>query len=180
MTTNDRRVEDRQALERLLAIYGADRTRWPARERLRFASVIAEDTVARRQFDEAAALDRVLDQAPRASEARVEALKARIVTAALASTDKGLVRAGTASPAGGNVIPLTRRPAFKPTFSRAEWPAAALLAASLVLGVMLGSYGTFDTAVQEVAAVTGYSTSTDSSQLALADDIDTSGDEDQL
>jgi hypothetical protein len=179
MTTNDRQVEDRQALERLLAIYGADRTRWPARERLRFASVIAEDAVARRQFDEAAALDRVLDLAPRASEARVEALKSRIVAAALSSSDKGLVRA-TAPQAGGNVIPLTRRSTFKPTFSRAEWPAAAVLAASLVLGVMLGTYGTFDTAMQEVAAVTGYSSSTDSSQLALADDIYMSGDEDQL
>ena len=36
-------------------------------------------------------------------------------------------------------------------FGRGQWPAAALLAASLVLGVLLGSAGTFDATVQEVA-----------------------------
>ena len=43
MTKMDKRAEDREALERLLEIYGADRTRWPARERLRFAGVVSED-----------------------------------------------------------------------------------------------------------------------------------------
>ena len=61
----DRRAEDRLALERLLDVCGADRTRWPARERLRFASFIGEDEGAKRLLAEADALDSLLDLAPR-------------------------------------------------------------------------------------------------------------------
>ena len=89
MTTNDKRVEDRQALERLLEVYGADRTRWPARERLRFASLVSEDDAARHLMAEAAALDSVLDLASKASAAREHALKERIVAAALRQTGSG-------------------------------------------------------------------------------------------
>ena len=85
MTKMDKRAEDREALERLLDIYGADRTRWPARERLRFAGIVGEDKVAARMLAEADALDRLLEQAPRASGADVEALKERIMAAALRS-----------------------------------------------------------------------------------------------
>ncbi len=70
MTKMDKRAEDREALERLLEIYGADRTRWPARERLRFAGVISDDKAAARMLAEADALDRLLEQAPRASVGR--------------------------------------------------------------------------------------------------------------
>jgi hypothetical protein len=83
MTKMDKRTEDREALERLLDIYGADRTRWPARERLRFAGIVSEDKVAARMLAQAGALDRLLEQAPRASGADVEALKERIMAAAL-------------------------------------------------------------------------------------------------
>ncbi len=85
MTKMDKRAEDREALERLLDIYGADRTRWPARERLRFAGIVGEDKVAARMLAEADALDRLLEQAPRASVADVDALKERIMAAALRS-----------------------------------------------------------------------------------------------
>ena len=81
--TKDKRSEDRQALERLLKVYGADRTRWPARERLRFAGLVAEDDAGRRLVAEATALDSLLDLAPKASAAREHALKERIVAAAL-------------------------------------------------------------------------------------------------
>ena len=46
MTNKDTQATDREALARLLEIHGADRTRWPARERLRFAGVISEDKTA--------------------------------------------------------------------------------------------------------------------------------------
>ena len=87
MTTKEKRAEDRQALEHLLEVYGADRTRWPARERLRFASLVAEDDGARRLVSEASALDSLLDLAPKASAAREHALKERIVAAALRQTE---------------------------------------------------------------------------------------------
>jgi hypothetical protein len=60
-----------------------------------------------------------------------------------------------------------------------------MLAASLVIGVMLGSAGTLDTTMQQMAEVTGLSTATDnvntdSSQLALGEEIEGQSDEDLL
>ena len=64
--------------------------------------------------------------------------------------------------------------------ARREWPVAALLAASLVVGVMLGSAGTFDTTVQDVAEAAGMVSTADAPQLALGEDILTAADEDLL
>lgn len=182
MTKMDKRTEDREALERLLDIYGADRTRWPARERLRFAGIVGEDKVAARMVAEADALDRLLERAPRASGADVEALKERIMAAALRSGAPQL--AVVAGRKGGVAQPVSsarRGPAFATRFGRAEWPAAAMLAASLVIGVMLGSTGTLDTTMREVAQVAGFgSTASDGSQLALSDDLYGQVDEDLL
>jgi hypothetical protein len=182
MTKMDRRAEDREALERLLDIYGADRTRWPARERLRFASVVSEDKAAARLLTEAAALDRLLEQAPRASGSDIDALKERIMAAALRSGAPQLAVVASGKPAAGTVMaPQGRRPAFAARFGRGEWPAAALLAASLVLGVMLGSAGTFDATMQEMAQVTGLtSTPSDTSQLAFGEETYGQMDEDLL
>ncbi len=118
MTKMDKRAEDREALERLLDIYGADRTRWPARERLRFAGIVGEDKVAARMLAEADALDRLLEQAPRASGADVEALKERIMAAALRSGAPQL--AVVAGRQGGRcpsrVVAARRGPAFATRF----------------------------------------------------------------
>jgi len=183
MTKMNKRAEDREALERLLDIYGADRTRWPARERLRFAGVISEDKTAARMLAEADALDRLLEQAPRASSADVEALKERIMAAALrAKAPQLAVVAGGKGPA---VKVAAARPALAARFARGEWRAAAMLAASLVLGVMLGSTGRLDSTFQQVAEVTGLRSaqtdiSTDNSQLALGEEIEAQPDEDML
>ena len=48
------------------------------------------------------------------------------------------------------------------------------------MGVILGSAGTLDTAVQEVAEISGYTTSTDTSQVALGEEIVAPVDEDLL
>jgi hypothetical protein len=176
MTRKDKQVEEREALERLLDTYGADRTRWPARERLRFASVISEDKAAARLLAEAHALDRLLDRAPHASQGDIEALKERIVAAALRADPPRL--AVVAGAGTRNILPL-RRPSLPNRFT--EWPAAAVLAASLVLGVMLGSAGTFSSTMQEMAQAAGFGDiGSDSSQLALGDYIDGQADEDLL
>jgi len=174
MTNMDKRAGDREALERLLDIYGADRTRWPARERLRFASVITDDEEAARMLAETQALDRLLDTAPRASDADVDALKERIMAAALRSAPRQFEVVGSGATTQRHAQPAARRFGF----GRSEWPAAAVMAASLVLGVMLGSAGTFDTTMQGVAQVAGYDAAT--SQVALLDYIDGSTDEDLL
>ena len=183
MTKMNKRAEDREALERLLDIYGADRTRWPARERLRFAGVISEDIAAARMLAEADALDRLLEQAPRASSADVEALKERIMAAALRVKAPQLAVVAGGKAVAGKVA--AGRPAVVARFARGEWPAAAMLAASLVLGVVLGSTGSLDTTFQQVAEVTGLRStqtdiSTDNSQLALGEEIEAQPDEDML
>ena len=179
MTNKDTQATDREALARLLEIHGADRTRWPARERLRFAGVISEDKTAAKLLAEAEALDRLLDQAPRASAAGIEALKERIVAAALRTHEPQL-----AVIAGGKkvaVVPHAQRGRRSLTTRFVEWPAAAVLAASLVLGVMLGTTGTVGMAMQEVAQVAGFGTGTsDGAQLALGDDALGQIDEDLL
>jgi hypothetical protein len=179
MTNKDTQATDREALARLLEIHGADRTRWPARERLRFAGVISEDKTAAKLLAEAEALDRLLDQAPRASVAGIEALKERIVAAALRTHEPQL-----AVIAGGKkvaVLPHAQRGRRSLTTRFVEWPAAAVLAASLVLGVMLGTTGTVGMAMQEVAQVAGFGNGTsDGAQLALGDDALGQIDEDLL
>jgi hypothetical protein len=176
----DKRAEDRQALERLLDVCGADRTRWPARERLRFASFIGEDEGAKRLLAEADALDSLLDLAPRASEARERALQERIVAAALRSweTRLAVVSSRAVAPAASSL--RSKFPVFAGWHVSREWPVAALLAASLVMGVVLGSAGTLDRAVQEVADISGYTTVTDAAQVALGDEIVAPVDEDLL
>lgn len=173
--TKDKRAEDRQALERLLEVYGADRTRWPARERLRFASLVAEDDASRRLLAEATALDSLLDLAPKASAAREHALKERIVAAALRQAEPrfAVVARSTESGAPGWRAWARRAPASS------GWVAGGVLAASLFVGVLMGSAGTFDTAVQQVAEAAGYSTA-DTSHLAQGDEMVASADEDVL
>lgn len=174
--TKNTRAQDLDALECLLEAYGADRTRWPARERLRFASFISEDAAARRLLKEAAALDSLLDRAPRVSEDREHALKERIVASALRSSEPRLAVVSGAAAATATKVPVwKRRPDVSSMFNRmpirSEWPAAAVLAASLVLGVMLGSAGTFEPTMQEFAEATGFDSADSSSQLAYGDDI---------
>jgi len=181
MATKDTRAKDRQALACLLEVYGADRTRWPARERLRFASFICEDEAARRLVAEATALDALLDRASLASEEREHALKERIVAAAMRSGERKLaVVTGRSTGSAARLAAWARRPSFTKATTSAEWPAAALLAASLVVGVVLGSAGTFDTTVEQMAEATGFATASEFPQLALGEEIITVTDEDLL
>lgn len=138
-------MSDREALERVLATFGADRDRWPAAERLRFAGLLAENADARRMLAEARALDRLLDAAPSIAPARQEALAARIVAEA-AGTPRSAI--SKVSAPVGPVVVLSGRAASSPTrgWSRAPGafvrsrvaPSAALLAASLVAGLVIG------------------------------------------
>ncbi len=175
MSTHERQSKEVDALERLLEIYGADRTRWPARERLRFASLIANEPEAQRIVEEADALDRLLDVAPIVKEEQEQALSLRIMAAARV-TESTSLSAGKAVPfAVSNIVKLPawmRRPQSAGAFGASEWPAVGLLAASLVLGVMLGSAGTLDSTMQEVADVAGLSSSDAvETQLALDEDM---------
>ncbi len=147
-----------QELNRLLEIYGADRSRWPAADRMRMSSVIAIDPRAKAALAEAAALDRLLDMAPLVSIDRERALAQAILAAAAANS----------SPAQtSNVValPAARKPAVPFLRGQARHAAGALLAASLVLGIFAGTSGQLSSTVDYVAEAVGLSD--DESELAF-------------
>jgi hypothetical protein len=177
MTGNgtDRRTEI-EALDALLASCGADRTRWPAHARLKFASLVATDPEAQRLVKEAAALDSVLDRAP-APVRPSDALAERIVATAIAgardrdprASDIRLPTRSRPSAAGaGRGISWARMR----DVSAMPWPAAALLAASLVIGAFAGTSGVLDQALVPIAEVAASDSDmeADASQLAFGDD----------
>ena len=138
-----------EAFGEVLERYGSDRTRWPAPVRMRFARLLSEDGAAEQRLKEAEALDRLLDLAPPPA----------VDTRALADRIMAAVEADT----GPVAHPLPKR-AWTPEVvrnrvaasGRTHGPAAALLAASLVLGMFSGLSGTFDTAVQPLVADATY------------------------
>src|SRR5262245_34780697 len=104
--------------ERLLDIYGGDRTRWPIDARAAAAHLVARDADARRLLAEAEALERVLECAPLPSLATEAALADRIIAAAQrsprmvkiggvrqAASDQARAEKAEASPASGPMRP---------------------------------------------------------------------------
>jgi hypothetical protein len=147
------------ALEQVLERFGSDRTRWPAPVRRDFAGVLARDSAAKTRLREAEALDRLLDLAPQpATDTR--ALADRILAAATAERT-------AASPPKARVAWASLRGR---TGGDTQWPAAALLAASLVLGAFFGLNGTFDAAVSPLVAAVSSDAEIDSSQIAFDSD----------
>ncbi len=112
----------------MLAAYGADRTRWPAPERRRLSDLRSDDPALEQELADEAALDRLLSQATPPPSPSEDALS------------RLLERARSDEPEGGaEVVPFRRRSPTpgRPAVSRMAWPAAALMAASLLLGIAI-------------------------------------------
>lgn len=134
---------DLKAFEHLLDSYGSDRTRWPAPQRLEFAGLVAGSPVAKRLYREAEAFDRLLDLAP--APASDEALLVdRIASAAFADAPEEAPRWQPAHREGA--MKRSGVPS-RSLMSRVSWPAASVLAASLVLGAVAGFSGALDNAM---------------------------------
>jgi hypothetical protein len=149
------------AFERVLETFGSDRTRWPARVRRNFAGLLAGNAEAQARLRDAEALDRLLDLAPQPA----------IDTSALA--DRIMAAAAAERPRASPARPRTPWPVFERRIrhaAEAQWPAAALLAASLVLGMFSGFSGAFDAAVDPLAAEASLETEIDPGQIALDSD----------
>jgi hypothetical protein len=147
------------ALEQVLERFGSDRTRWPAPVRRDFAGLLASSAEAKARLREAEALDRLLDLAPE-PEIDARALADRIVAAAAAE------RPAVVPPEARAAGAIGGRAAAR----RTEWPAAALLAASLVLGMFVGLNGAFDTAVAPLVAQVSADADIDPGQIAFGSD----------
>jgi hypothetical protein len=131
-------------LERLLEVYGSDRTRWPAEARAGASQLVSRDKAARRLLVEAEALDRALERAPLLSLGREAELADRI--AAAAQRSPRIVRFNTApssaptpGSSSGSILHLPDARARRQWRNATRFGgAASLLAASLAVGVMIG------------------------------------------
>jgi hypothetical protein len=166
-------------LGQLLDVSGAERGRWPADERTAAAQLAARDGEARRLVAEAEALDRVLDSAPAPASAVEAALAERIVAAAQRSPR--IVKLEDARPAAApdaTPVPTAAVPAIATASPRRlrlsgmEARAVALLAASLVIGVVLGNSGLTRQILPELADMAGLAPDRGGLvQIALSDEV---------
>lgn len=135
-------------LQAVLETLGARPERWPPDQRARLMTLVESDVRAAQAFSEAKALDRLLGMAQDGS-APDAGLEARILAAAghtpqahrpltvVGGTDGARGRSEHASGGSG----------------QRRWQAAALLAASLLLGVFIGLSGSAIPVLQDISIV---------------------------
>lgn len=174
MSNNTMTIAD---FERLLDVYGSDRTRWPVEARASAGQLVARDKAARRLLAEAEALDRALERAPLPSLAEEAALAGRILAAARRSprmvpTAK-MDAARLPERAIDNVVQLpsvrTRKRWLTPT---AFGGAAGMLAASLALGVFIGLSGLSQGMLPALEDMTGIALGSGNHVVAQIDMLD--------
>jgi hypothetical protein len=142
-------------LERLLDVYGSDRTRWPVDARSGAGQLATHDKAARRLLGEAEALDRVLERAPLPSLAREAALADRIINAAQRSPR--IVRLKEAPAPAATAQNVIRWPGAR---AKSQWlqsdagRVAGLFAASLLCGIYFGLSNVAQGALEDVAGIT--------------------------
>ena len=168
----------REAFRHALEVHGADRLRWPIEVRAGAAVLLAGDAAAVQLYAEAEALEAVLDRAPRVAAARERALIERIVAAAertprvvssnRAATPMSMV-AARAEPVG-----LARR-----LLARRGFGGGALLAASLVLGLLVGGTGVTHQSLTALGELAGLALGGNHASAALAQ-LDEALDEENL
>ena len=172
MTNANTTIMTPAEFERLLDVYGGDRTHWTIESRAAAAQLVARDTRAQRLLAEAEALDRVLERAPLPSLATEAALADRIVAAAQRSprivSIKGAEGSSGTQPDSSQEAQHRRRADWLSRAFRADVRKAAMLAASLVIGVYIGLS---NLPQQIIPALTGDATG-DRYNLALTDPFD--------
>lgn len=174
----------------LLAAYGSDVTRWPADGQAAMATLSPAERDAMLRDD--AAFDALLANAAASSSnaPAPDALMARILAAVpdrAAIEQSGASSAMPEEPEMGEVVELQsaarrRTETTSPMLRNREWGAVgALLAASLVLGIFVGSTDQGREAARSVGEVAGIGLSTTSVQMTALDEaLQTQDDEDFL
>lgn len=177
--TSEKRLAELTAFENVLDTFGGNPARWPAEKRERLVSLAAADTDAARLLREARALDTVLTKAAGPPVGDTRALAERIA-AAVANTAPGQPARAERQPDGGHASPpgtsgiviawprgseksrvAEQAAAVTGSMPRRErvtsgWRTAALLAASLVVGIFVGTSDFVPTDVTGlVASLTG-------------------------
>lgn len=189
-----------ERFESLLEAYGGNLARWPARHILPAQGLLRASGEARARLAEAQALDRVLYKASGPDPERLRLLADRIIASAVVegarrSTSPGHPASETKRDESATVI---RLPSPRTSVRRAsdmaigepprarsrawrQWPAAAALAASLLMGMAIGLTDVAQTTTLGVASLTGPS-ATDTEVVLSALQIDNLNllDEDQI
>jgi len=152
-------------LERLFDTYGADPARWPQPDR-QLLAIYATDPHVARMASEAHALERVfaLDPAAVMMDARASALVDRICAAAAHQAP---------APASSNVLAFS--PPMRRVAQASRRAGRAALAASLLLGVLIGTSGFGVHAVRYVSDSLGMAD--DDAEVASAFDAGATPDE---
>ena len=172
--THDRSESGLEELHGLLEAYGADRERWPQAARARTEGVLAAGGQAARMLAETKALDAVLAHAPLPAPERRAALADHILAEAHGMLAEGAGNRRSRQP--GTVIPwpgAARRvssPAAGTTTRPAPWRAAALLAASLALGVFIGALNLAPAPLSQLMEAVDFDSDFDQTAAALASD----------
>lgn len=164
-------------LKTTLDAYGANSERWPSAHRAQLIALTQSDPAAASLLCEARAVDRLLEASAVARRPDVPLdLVARIMNTATNPVDGQIPQIAAArSTRGGEVVQLDRKRKLQPGGDRSVrsalstfrqfgyWPAAAMLAASLLVGVFIGGTGQLNSTVTQLNALLG-----DSSSVELA------------
>jgi hypothetical protein len=188
--TIEKRLAELTAFENVLDTFGGNPARWPAEKRERLLSLAATDVKAGRLLREARALDAVLAQAAGPPVGNTRALADRIAAAVAntapgqsaraerqadgshphAENTSGVIIAwprgsGETSHAAARTAALTGSTPQRDRMT-SGWRTAALLAASLVVGVLVGVADLVPTDVAQIVA--SATTGADGATQALA------------
>jgi hypothetical protein len=172
-------------LQATLDAYGGDTARWPSARRRQLAAFVETSPDATRSIGEATALDRLLDAsaaaAPREIPMRLVADIMAKATGKIAdrAADHRSAQVVRLEPARRVQTDASPKVPLRP--SRAGyWQAAAMLAASLLLGVFIGGTGQFNATVAQLDAYLGGATTTEIAILLpnpLRDEFDYAGED---
>lgn len=147
----------KERLETLVAAYGTDVRRWPPADRALALAGAGIDAIAGAR--EAAALDRVLAAAADSEDARADAdlmdrILAKATNSAAAPTAAANAQLAAFPDATARRTPTARHPSLRRAY-RAPAAVAALMTASLALGIFIGSLQTTQSTVARIGTLAG-------------------------
>jgi hypothetical protein len=155
MTSKNNTCMSLADFERLLEVYGGDRTRWPAEKRAAAAQLVARDADARKLLAEAEGLDRALERAPLPALAAEAALADRIVAAAKCSPRIVSIAPRSDGASGAQLSAPRALGRRWMGLAHGKASAGGFLAASLVGGILLGLSGLPQSVLPQLADLMG-------------------------
>jgi hypothetical protein len=133
----------------LLDTLGTDMRRWPEALRAPAEALLLRDGDARAAFRASGALDGLLASAPAMSHAREMSLADRISAAAVQSPRLAVASVAPDLRVAAMPVQLPRWPVYR----QPKWQGAAVLAASLLMGIFVGQTETSRQAFVEMAGL---------------------------